>query len=154
MRRSRREIADEWIFASKSNGRHPRQVDDLGARGRGVLRRHSRSRVATANVSAVACDRGRPRDRGRARIFLMSFVADAASAFETQSANILHGCYAVSYFLALQKHVRTIDRREKAVLSSHRKCFQPPFRSRGRAVSRTFELRAKKRRTRVELAQV
>lgn len=60
--------AVEWAFASKSNGRHPRQVDDLGARGRGVLRRHSRSRgVATANESAVACDRGRPRDRGQSK---------------------------------------------------------------------------------------
>ena len=122
MRRSRREIADEWIFASKSNGRHPRQVDDLGARGRGVLRRHSRSRVATANVSAVACDRGRPRDRGRARIFLMSFVADAASAFETQSANILHGCHAVSYFLALKKTC-THDRQKREKKS---RSFEPP----------------------------
>ena len=106
-------IADEWIFTSKSNGRHPRQVDDLGARGRDVLRRHSHSRVATADVSArslvIAADRA---TAVRARIFLMSFVADAASAFETQSANILHGCHAVSYFLALKKTC-THDRQKR-----------------------------------------
>ena len=40
-----------------------------------------------------------------ARIFRMSFVADAASAFKIQSEKILQGCHAVSYFLALKKHV-------------------------------------------------
>ena len=57
----------------------------------------------------------------RARIFLMPFVADAASAFETQSENILHGCHAVSYFLALKKTC-THDRQKR----KRSRSFEPP----------------------------
>ena len=54
------------------------------------------------------------------------------------------GCHAVSYFLVLKKTCTHERQKRKNALSSHRKYFQPPFRVRDRAVSRTFELRAKK----------
>ena len=153
MRRSRRDDRDDRIIAP--NGRHPPQVDDHGARGRDVHRSSTpAARVATANASrslVIVADRA---TTVSARIFLMPFVADAAGSFKIQSAKILHGCHAVSYFLVLKKTCTHDIQKRKTALSSHRKCFQPPFRARDRAVSRTFELRAKKRRTRAELAQL
>jgi len=128
------------LSAASLRGCPPRQVDDDGGLPAG-------SRSAGAHGERV-CDHLRSRtDRETtvcARIFGCPLSPWTDPSICQRNREILHGCHAVSYFLVLKKTCTHDRQKRKNALSSHRKCFQPPFRARDRAVSRTFELRAKK----------